>query len=150
MKKITLLLAFIAFQLNYAQDTCATAAVITPGTHTVVAVNGTDVPTPECALNATTPDPRTAGEWYSFTASVDGIANVTSDLPGSAGGDTRVHIYEGACGSLTCVGGNDDINGAATGGNYLSDATFLIEAGTTYYIAWDDRWSAAGFDFQLT
>jgi len=151
MKKITLLvLALIAFQFNYTQDTCATALTITPGTYTVAAVDGTEVPNPECALNAADPDPRTAGEWYTFTASVDGIANITSDLPGSSGGDTRVHVYEGGCGALTCVGGNDDINGAATGGNYLSDTTFVIASGTSYIIAWDNRWSAGGFDFALT
>lgn len=150
MKKITLLLAFIAFQFNYAQDTCATALTITPGTYTVTAVNGSEIPNPECAANAADPDPRTAGEWYSYTAGVDGYANINSDLPGSVDGDTRVHIYSGTCGTLTCVGGNDDINGAATGGNYLSNATFPVTMGTTYLIAWDDRWSADGFDFELT
>ncbi|WP_298900227.1 T9SS type A sorting domain-containing protein [uncultured Psychroserpens sp.] len=152
MKKITLLfLALIAFNFTNAQDTCATAVAVSADvTVTVAGVDGSDIPTPECAANAADPDPRTAGEWYTFTASVDGIANITSDLPGSAGGDTRLHIYEGACGSLTCIGGNDDINGAAVGGNYLSDATFLVSSGVTYTFAWDDRWSAGGFDFILT
>lgn len=148
MKKITLLLLMVlAFNLNQAQDTCATAVTISPDvTITVAAVDGTEIPTPECAANAALPDPRTAGEWYSYTATTSGIANITSDLPASTGGDTRVHIYEGSCGSLTCVGGNDDI----AAGNYLSDATFPITSGTTYIIAWDDRWDAGGFDFILT
>ncbi|WP_353779584.1 T9SS type A sorting domain-containing protein [Winogradskyella sp. 3972H.M.0a.05] len=147
MKKITLLiLAFVAFNFNYAQDTCATATVVTAGTTTVAAVDGTEVPVPECAANAADPDPRTAGEWFVYTATIDGITNVTTDLPQNAGGDTRVHIYTGSCAALTCFAGNDDI----AAGNYLSDVTFPVQMGTTYYIAWDDRWSAAGFDFELT
>lgn len=147
MKKITLLiLAIVTFQFNYAQNTCATAVSITPGTYSVAIVNGTEIPTPECAANAADPDPRTAGEWYSYTASVDGIANITSDVAGTASDDTRVHIYEGSCGSLVCLGGNDDISAT----NYLSDATFPITMGTTYIIAWDDRWNNAGFNFTLT
>lgn len=148
MKKITFLLAFIAFQFNHAQDTCATALPVTSGTTTVAAVDGTEVPMPECALNAANPDPRTAGEWYSYTATVDGIANVTTNIPANAGGDTRLHVYEGTCGALTCIGGNDDVD--AGSGNYLSDSTFPVSMGATYIIAWDDRWSAAGFDFVLT
>ncbi|WP_179335699.1 T9SS type A sorting domain-containing protein [Winogradskyella costae] len=143
MKKITLLaLALAAFQFNYAQDTCATAAVVTAGTHTVAAVDGTDIPDPICADNGAG---ATAGEWYSFTATIDGIATVTTDLPANAGGDTRLHVYSGACGSLTCVGGNDDV-----AANFLSEAEWLVATGTTYYIAFDDRWSNAGFDFEIT
>lgn len=144
MKKITLFaLALAAFQFNYAQDTCATAAVVTAGTHTVAAVDGTEIPDPICAANGTG---ATAGEWYSFTATVDGIATVTTDLPANAGGDTRLHVYSGACGSLTCVGGNDDV--ATT--NYLSEVLWTVATGTTYYIAFDNRWSDAGFNFEIT
>ncbi|WP_179349599.1 T9SS type A sorting domain-containing protein [Winogradskyella pacifica] len=143
MKKITLLaLALAAFQFNYAQDTCATAAIVTAGTHTVAAVDGTDVPDPTCAANGIG---ATSGEWYSFTATTDGIATVTTDLAANFGGDTRVHVYSGACGALTCVGGNDDV---AT--SYLSEAVWLISTGTTYYIAFDNRWSGAGFDFEIS
>lgn len=146
MKKITFLFTFLLVAgFSYAQDTCATAAVATVGTTTVAAVDGFDVPAPICAENGTG---ATVGEWYTFTASVDGIANVTTNLPQNAGGDTRVHIYTGSCGSLTCVGGNDDVD--VGGGNYLSDASWAVSNGSTYYIAWDDRWSAAGFDFVIS
>ena len=145
MKKITLLLTFIAFQFNYAQDTCATAQAVTAGTTTVTAVDGTEIPDPICAANGTG---ASVGEWFSYTATVDGIANVTTNIPANAGGDTRVHVYVGACGSLTCIAGNDDVDVGNM--NYLSDTTFPVTMGTTYIIAFDDRWSAAGFDFVLT
>ena len=41
MKKITFLLAFIAFQFNYAQDTCATAATAVAGVTSVGTIDGT-------------------------------------------------------------------------------------------------------------
>ncbi len=145
MKKITLLLiTLLASQFGNAQDTCASALVVTAGTTTVGTINGT-VPTPICAANGAVPSGG-AGEWYVYTATVDGVANVTSNLPANVGGDTRVHIYSGTCGALTCIAGNDDING----GNYLSNVTFAVTSGNSYIIAWDNRWSSAGFDFSLT
>lgn len=145
MKKITLLvLALVAFQFNYAQDTCATATAVSSGTTTVAAVNGTEVPNPECAANEG--GTRTAGEWFSFTASADGVINITTDIAANAGGDTRLHVYSGGCGALTCLTGNDDVSDT----NFLSEVTFAATSGTTYIFAFDDRWSAAGFDFVLT
>lgn len=152
MKKITLLFfTFLAFQIANSQDSCSTAVAITAGTTTVGTINGT-VPTPVCAANGPVPAVNgPAGEWYSYTATVDGIANINSFLPQNpANGDTRFHVYSGTCGSLVCIGGNDDINGAATGGNYYSDGTFAVSVGVTYIIAWDNRWSSLGFDFTLT
>ncbi|TKS56962.1 T9SS type A sorting domain-containing protein [Mesohalobacter halotolerans] len=150
MKKITLLCFMIltAYSLN-AQDTCAGAVAVTPGITTVGTIDGTDVPSPICALNGTV-DTNPAGEWYSYTSSQDEVVTVTTDLPQNDGmtnsNDTRVHIYTGSCGSLTCVAGNDDIGG----GNFLSEVQFLAESGVTYYIAWDNRWNPNGFDFNLS
>jgi hypothetical protein len=146
MKKITLLLfTTLVFSFySYGQNTCATATPVSTGTTSVPALVGGEIPNPECAANAG--GTRTAGVWYSFTASVDGTANVTTDLPANAGGDTRVHIYSGSCLALTCVGGNDDVDGT----NYLSDASFPVTNGTTYFIAFDDRWDDGGFNFVLS
>jgi len=138
-----------AYGLN-AQDTCDTAVSITEGLTTVGQINGSEEPQPICALNGNVPIANVpAGEWYSFTPTQDGVYLVNSNLPQNDGtinsDDTRVHIYEGTCTNLTCVGGNDD-----TSGNFLSEAFFEAVAGTTYYIAWDNRWSDAGFDFELS
>lgn len=135
----------VNFSLN-AQFTCASAQVITPGTQTVSEVISGQIPFPECAENYG--GTRTAGRWYVFTASVDGIATVSSDLPSNSNTDTRFHVYTGDCTSLSCLGGNDDID--VTGNVKTSKDTFPISIGTSYYIAWDDRWSPNGFDFTLS
>ncbi len=147
MKKITLLLfTIISFYWANAQDTCATALAVTAGTTTVAVVDGTEVPVPECAPNAEDPDMRTAGEWFSFTATEDAAITVTTDLPANLGRDTRVHVYSGTCGALTCVAGADDVSASV----FLSTVSFGALSGETYYFAFDDRWENNGFDFELT
>lgn len=149
MKKITLLFLFILVSTGiYAQDTCATAIAVTPGLTTVGAINGTE-PQPICAANGDV-GAGAAGEWYSYTSSQVEVVTITTDLPQNDGivnsDDTRVHVYTGGCGSLTCEAGNDDISAA----NFLSTVQFVAQPGVTYYIAWDNRWNGSGFDFDLT
>src|SRR5690606_32785620 len=75
---------------------------------------------------------------------------ITTNLPQNPGGDTRIIVYSGACGSLVCITSNDDDYLNQGSGNYLSTVNFQAIQGVTYYIAFDDFWSNAGFDFQLT
>lgn len=146
MKKITLLLICLSFSIGtYAQQTCATAQPISPGITTVTGIDGT-APTQYCDANST--DLPTFGEWFTYTATQDGYISITTNFLDNAGGDTNFHVYSGACGALVCVGGNDDVDADNT--NYLSEFTFPSTNGTTYIIAFDDRWSPAGFDFRLT
>jgi len=142
MKKITLSLICLALSFaSSAQDNCASALTVTEGaTTTVGTINGTADNT--CAWGT----PGTAGEWYTYTATGDGAIKVSANLPANTGLDTRVSIYTGSCGGLTCLAANDDVAGA----NYLSEITFPSTNGTTYYILWDDRWEDTGFDFILT
>lgn len=148
MKKITLVFTFLfALHLNYAQDTCASAVTVATGTTNVGTINGT-APTDICgSING---PGQTAGEWYTFTATVDGEVNITTNLPQNDGllysDDTRIIVYTGTCGALVCLAENDDISVS----NYLSDVTFPVSNGTTYTFVWDDRWSSQGFDFVLT
>jgi len=157
MKKITLLVVLsFSIQLINAQNTCATAtAITTAGSYVVSTINVTGgAPTPICSPSSGAP---TAGRWYAYTPSQNYTVTVTSDLNMNAGGDTRFHVYTGACGALSCHSGDDDNGvvtqvsaGTGTGTNsYLSVATFVALAGTTYYIAWDNYWSTNGFTFQL-
>lgn len=145
MKKITFLLTFLTAVLSQAQDTCGTAVTITAGTQVVTAVNGTELPPTICAANGAL-DTNGAAEWYSYTPTQNYTVILTSDIAANTPRvDTRVHIYTGTCGALTCYAGDDD-----SGYNYSSVATFNVVAGTTYYIAWDNKWSSNGFTFQLT
>jgi ASPIC and UnbV/FG-GAP-like repeat len=142
--KRTLILSLIVFgaSIVHAQNSCSTALPITTGTYTVDAVNGPQIPVPICANTGVG---ATHTEWYSYAPTQDYSLTITTDLPQNAGGDTRFHVYKGACGSLTCVGSGED-----EGTGELSTATVQVLTGFTYRIAFDDRWSAAGFDFQLS
>lgn len=127
-----------------AQNTCNTAIAVSEGTFTVAAIDGAEVPDPICADNGAG---ATAGEWYVYTPTDDYTVTVTTDLQVNDGGDTRFHVYTGVCGSLVCFDGDDD--GGTIGTGFLSTATFNVTSGQTYYIAFDNRWSSDGFDFEL-
>lgn len=144
MKKTTLFFLLIVWNwCSYAQDTCALALPISAGTHVVTGINGTQAPAPICTGNGTV---ATLGEWYTYTPSTTYNVTITSDIvDNTPRKDTRVHIYTGNCGALTCYAGDDD-----SGTGYSSLVTFVAYAGTTYYIAWDNRWNSTTFSFRLT
>ncbi|HQW69585.1 MAG TPA: FG-GAP-like repeat-containing protein [Flavobacterium sp.] len=148
-RKLLIFSLLLVVQFVKAQQTCATALPITTsGTFVVDAINGTEVPQPICSQYGQIPEEDIpAGEWYVYTPTGDFTVRVTSDLvANSPRKDTRVHIYVGTCtGGFTCHAGDDD-----SGANLSSTTTFDVEEGTTYYIAWDNRWTADGFTFQLT
>ena len=149
MKKITLLITLLfVIQFSIAQDSCAGAIPITTaGFYTVGAINGAP-PSLICADNGAIPATRPPGaEWYAYTPTANYTVTVTTDLTQNTSGiDTRVHVYTGNCGALTCYAGDDD---AGTYYQYSSIVTFNVTAGTTYIIAFDNRWNSLGFTFQL-
>lgn len=146
MKKITLILISFLGLSGMAQNTCATAVPITAGTHTVSAIDGTNITT-ACSTGAA------LAEWYTYTPTQNYTVTITSDLTVNLCKDTRVFVYTGNCSGLSCYANDDDAGSlACNSGNtnsYLSTVTFTVTQGTTYYIAWDNKWSAAGFDFQI-
>ena len=155
MKKITLTIAaiFAAFTMN-AQDTCADAQEINAGnSYTVTTIDG-DLP--QACLQPTQggPETATAGEWYTYTAgSADEVVTITTDLEANTNNDTRINVYSGLCGDLTCISANDDVD--AANNNFLSTVSFLAEADQTYIIAFDDYWSQSEevdneFDFEVS
>jgi hypothetical protein len=142
-RKIKLFL-FLGLPLfSMGQNTCSTALPVTAGTYVVTVVDGSEIPNPICAPNGASN--VTSAEWYSYTPTSDYTVVLTTDLPATAGVDTRFHVYSGTCGALVCVSGDDD-----SGNGLTSTATFNVTNGTTYTIAFDNRWSASGFSFQLT
>ncbi len=116
---------------------CGMAEAVTPGTHTAIG--------PSTGAGASQADAVNA-DWYAFTPTSDGYITVLSC---GAQVNTRVHAHSGACGSLTLIASDDDgcPDGAITGASFLANIPVL--PGITYYIEWDDRWSASGFDWQL-
>jgi hypothetical protein len=68
--------------------------------------------------------------------------------------DTKLGVFSGSCGALTCIGGNDDTTAPecvlpATGFNRKSRVTFQSTAGTTYYVLVTGFGTAAG-NFELS
>lgn len=123
-----------------AQNSCSTAQLITPGTHTVAVIDGPEAPTPICINTGT----ATSAEWYRFSVAEDTTVRITTDLGSNV--DTRFHVYQGNCGTLSCVSGNDDISPS----NLASTAVFQASAGVVYRIAFDNNWTAQGFTFSLS
>ncbi|AWA29635.1 hypothetical protein HYN48_05800 [Flavobacterium magnum] len=150
MKKLLLFTGLLLGSLSmYAQLTCATATNISgSGTFVCPAITGT-YPSGTGLCIAGTATPKAI--WYKFTPSASGLLSVTSVIAANpvASTDTRLSIYSGTCAAYTCVDYNDDINEA--GGDYRSVLNNItVTANTTYYIVWDNRWSATGFSFEVT
>lgn len=144
MKKITFLLLVSSFAIQ-AQDTCVDALPVSAGMHTVESISGSGIPSPDCSPGDTV---ATAAEWYSFTATTNGVVKITSVLDSNSGSDTRLSVYTGSCDNLTCYAFNDDYSLPSM--DFRSEVLFRSAAGTTYYFTFDDGWRSDGFDFEIT
>jgi hypothetical protein len=137
---------FQVSEIPAGYNPCNGAVAVSAGTTTVAAIDQTNINT-SCSTAA-------LSKWYAYTPTVNANVTITSDLAVNLCKDTNVSVYSGNCTSgLTCVG-SDDNSGvlACNFGNtnsYLSTYSFIASAGTTYYIVWDNKWSANGFDFQI-
>lgn len=134
----------VPLTLTPAAATCAAGGVY-PATFTFVA------PDLACgAASAATGEGcwaagATNAGWYCFTPACDMVATLTSTND-PAETDTRLALYSGTCAALVCEA-NDDDGGAA---GFTSEiASFSFTAGTDYIIEWDDRWSSAGFTWDV-
>lgn len=144
MKKIiTLAFSVIPFMGLMAQQDCANALTAQPDiTYNVSYLPGSQVPGSGCTQGSNNPENLDHGAWYTYTPSALYTTTISTE---AALQDTRMHIYKGTCSELICVAGDDD-----SGDEYSSIATFMAEAGVTYYIAFDDNWSEENFSFIIT
>jgi hypothetical protein len=143
MKKITLLLfAIVALSFqSYAQDTCAAAVAVIPGTTTGTTIT---IGTGSAEMAPTGAD----SAWFVYSATADGTIDVSACGGGS---DTDLSIGTGLCGSLTILAQNDDSCDLGNGNNYASELTgVVVAAGTDYYIEWSNEWDEGPFDWTLT
>lgn len=139
MKKIfPLILLLLNSTWLSAQLTCATAVSLNLGTVTVPDVTG-DPPSTACTLGAA----GTKGLWYKYTATANKTIKVTTSSAGQ-NADTRLIVFSGNCNALNCVTANDDYIGQ------FSQVTFNAVSGTTYYIVFDNKYSALGFNVTLS
>ncbi|GJM31504.1 MAG: hypothetical protein DHS20C18_05050 [Saprospiraceae bacterium] len=104
-------------------DLCAGAFDIACGgtaTGTTTGATNADAPAGTCGTSlASAP-----GVWYHFVGTG---GTITASLCGSSF-DTKIGVFSGACGALSCVGGNDDNCGLQ------SQVSFSSTSGTDYYI----------------
>ncbi|WP_426429819.1 T9SS type A sorting domain-containing protein [Winogradskyella sp. HB-48] len=106
-------------------DLCADAEMIACG-DTVTGDTTTATSDPgQTYCGTSAPSSSNGGVWYSFMG--DG-GEATFDLSGSSF-DTKIYVYTGACGDLTCLDGDDDGGDGTT-----SLITVTTEAGTAYYV----------------
>jgi hypothetical protein len=143
MKKFYLKSLFVAFALFLGANlfsqgaTCEEATAVAAGDYTAPALTGAG------ASNICYGTGGTNASWYTYTATADVTVIVTSNFD-AALTDTRLSVYTGTCDELTCLTNDDD-----GGAGFTSIVNFDAVTGTTYYIEWDDRWSANGFDWSI-
>jgi len=120
-----------------ANDLCANAIAVTCNSVTAGStVGSTLIGAP---ATCTTSLNTAGGVWYT----VQGWGGpMVASLCGS-GFDTKIGVFTGSCGALTCVIGNDDFCGTQ------SQVTWASVAGTTYYI-YVTGFGAASGSFDLT
>ena len=71
-----------------------------------------------------------AGVWYTVT----GISGpITVDTCNASDFDTKISVFQGSCGGLTCVDGNDDDSSCNFNGLH-SSVTWTATASETYYV----------------
>lgn len=137
------------FAMN-AQDDCSTALELPEGITTVDEIYGEYIPA-SCWNVPTSGTDADAANWYYVVAPANGVFRINTNLAQNAGGDTRVSIYSGTCDDLSCWSASDDVYAANTAADiYLTDFEFPVLAGTTYYVAFDNKWDGAGFDVELS
>ena len=131
---------------NSCDDAETASPIIGNTVYTVDGFDGTAVST-----SCSTTGIGTHGEWYKYTPMSDMYIYITSELSQNfnvAGGnnshDTFVHIFTGTCSNLSCIAGDDD-----SGYQDTSRTGFSVVANETYYIAWDNIWDSASFDFKI-
>lgn len=105
-----------------ANDVCAAATPIACGqtiSGTTVAATVDNAST--CVTTNTSP-----GVWYQLIGPPTGL--VTASLCNNTSYDSKLSVYTGGCGALTCVTGNDDFCGLQ------SEVNFSATPGQIYYI----------------
>jgi len=127
--------------LSFGQgQTCATAEIIT----TNGAYNATG-PNAGAGCNDCT-DGATNASWYTFTPAADGFLSVSSCA--FFGPQTRLWLYEGACGSLSQIAADSSY---ACAGLFSQGSLIEISltAGNSYFLEWDDANASADFTFNF-
>lgn len=136
--KTTLLFSLLLLteQILFAQLTCDDAEPIEytgPDIQAVVTFTTVGVPNDNSSalpVYCTTPVGTAGQHWYSLDLGNQTTitVSITTDLS-QTNFDTKLHVYTGTCGALTCVAGDDD-----SGTGNTSTVLFDAQPNTTYLI----------------
>lgn len=109
-----------------SNDLCAGAMTLGCGDSEAALLDvATSTDAPSACPGGGTPN---VGVWFRFV----GNGEVVTVSTATSSFDTQLNVYEGSCGSLTCVGGDDDGGPGTT-----SEFTFCALLGNIYYIYLD-------------
>ena len=129
---------FTTLPVAPANDLCSAATVLTCGqtvTGTTIGATTTGDPTTTCTVGSPLQPSASPGVFYSFAGNGQVATVSTCSGPTATAGDTKLFVYSGSCGTLTCVGSSDDIGTTGCGTNgAASIVTFPTVTGTTYYV----------------
>ena len=139
-------------ETDQVNDACAGALELSCGESLLMnneeCANVDDVP--GCATSA--PQTSTAGLWFTFEGTGNEVT-LTTCLPGT-NFDTYLSVYEGACGDLTCVAGNDDQSETTDFDDFCpvtfvaSTVTLSTAEFTTYFVLVSGVYGESG-DFEI-
>jgi Secretion system C-terminal sorting domain len=104
-------------------------------------VGATSDAVPTCGTSLNTAPSR----WYRFIGTGQTVTITTCNAGSNY--DTKLGIFTGSCGALTCVTGNDD--SSCSFSSLRSTVTFTSVSGTTYFVYVTGFGSGAG-NFQVT
>jgi gliding motility-associated-like protein len=146
--KLLFLILICATIRGYAQpanDTCGTAQSLVVGVGSCNSILYTNVAattignpaTPACWL----PNTMSNTVWFSFSATKADI-EISTNFAGTLA-DTQIAVFSGACGSLTQLACQEDIN-TATGLLHTDVILHGLTIGNTYYIAVDGKGNTTG------
>ena len=143
--KILAVLAFTCMGLGLfaqpANDICSSAFPIGSGSTVSGTTTGAtlDAGLVSCGTSISSP-----GVWYFI---IGNGGQLTASTCNQASYDTKLTIFEGNCGALTCLAGNDD--GAGCSG-FSSEVTAQTQVGQFYYILVHGFGTTSTGNFDLT
>ncbi len=97
--------------------------------------------------NGATSNNAVHADWFLFEPDSNGVVTIKSC---GGGVDTRVWLYSGDCSNISFESYSDDSCDIGNGSNYASEISmYNVNAGTSYLIEWDNRWSSSSFNWEF-
>ena len=131
-------------RINHAQCKCDNSSC---DTATEIVTNGTYFAHPNNGNGASHSNASHA-DWFYFIPPSNGTIDLESC---NEGVDTRVWLQDGTCSNLNYLTYSDDDCTSNGSSSYASEIIgYSVNAGTKYFIEWDNRWSTSSFNWTFT